>query len=793
MHPHFKFLFFAFLLTTQFGFCQSTDRYALIPRPAQLTPRAGEFTLSRTTTIMVPVNQPDLKAIADTLAHAINRSTGMGISVRSANRMAQPGNLIQFVPSTDPMLAAEGYRIDVTTQLIIIEATTARGFFYAVQTLYQLLPTAVFAARSAVPATNLLSLSVPACQIQDKPRYPYRGMNLDVSRHFFSVAFIKKYLDLMALHKFNTFHWHLTDDQGWRIEIKKYPKLTQVGAQRRETIVGHYDDYDPQVFDGKPYGGFYTQNEIRDVVRYAAAKYITIVPEIEMPGHARAALAAYPELACSPKSLSQEPYQVAAKWGVFEDVFCPTEKTFSFLEDVLTEVMALFPGQYIHIGGDECPKRAWRESAFCQQLIRQKKLKNERELQRYFMQRIDRFVTANGRRIVGWDEILEGNSPSLRLSPAAAVMCWRGTKGGIEAARQHHDVLMTPGQFCYFDHYQGDPAQEPVAFGESLPLAKVYSYNPTPAELSPADATHILGAQGNLWTEYIPTPDQAEYMIWPRAAALAEVVWTPLEQKNYNDFTRRLSTHFERLTYLNVNYARTLYDPTLVAKPTADGNVELTITANPLAPEVRYTLDGGIPSGESPRYEKPVVFAKSTAVRVATFQNGTPLSQLAKVQNEYIFSKATGKSYTLLNAPTTTRPDRAYSLTDGNTGSMGGYEVQGVVSFRSDLNVVIDLGQPQPVQSVRVGFLKYTASNICLPRQVDISVSDDGRTFRPVLTTNTNAAESGKRAITRLPFDFAPTTARYVCIIARNVGRVPAGLRNPGKAAKLAVDEIEVN
>ena len=775
-----SFLSLFIFATTLTSLGQALNRYAIIPRPAQLEARAGEFVVNRATTIRVPFAQPTLKAIVDSFASQLNRTIELGIVVQNAGNTSAQSNAIQFLPNRDTTLGPEGYRIDATAKLVTVEASTPTGFFYAVQTLYQLLPPTVL----AVKTHDLRSLQIPACRIQDRPRYPHRGLLLDVSRHFFPVAFIKKHLDLMALHKFNTFHWHLTDDQGWRIEIKKYPRLTQIGSQRRETIVGHYDDYDPQVFDGKPYGGFYTQNEIRDVVRYATARHITVVPEIEMPGHALAALSAYPELSCDPA----KSYQAATKWGVFTDVFCPTEKTFGFLEDVLTEIMALFPGKYIHIGGDECPKDVWRKSEFCQQLIRREGLKNEHELQSYFITRIDRFVTAKGRRIIGWDEILEGG-----VSPNATVMSWRGTKGGIDAARQRHDVIMTPGAFCYLDHYQGDPALEPTGFGDKLPIAKVYSYNPTPTELSPAEATHILGAQGNLWTEYIATTDQVEYMVWPRAAALAEVVWTPLALKNYDDFARRLPTHLERLATLDVNYAHTFFDATLTAQPTPNGKVSVAMATTPLVTgDLRYTLDGSIPSGESPRYGQPMLLDKSTTVRVATFRDGQPLSQLARVQTEYLVSKATGKPYTLLTAPTTGRPDKNYSLTNGVVGGMGGYELANVVSFTGDVSAVIDLGQSQPVEGVRVGFVKYTARNMCLPKQVDVAVSDDGQTFRPVATTKTNAAEGGKRGIVRLPVDFAPTTARYVRVIARNVGTVPAGLRNPGKAAQLAVDEIEV-
>lgn len=793
--------FFACLLPLTPAFCQLNERYSLIPQPTHLEPRTGEFVVSRTTTLMVPFADTELKYQVDAFAHQLLMSSGINLPIRALNKESLPGNLIQFMPLRDTTMGQEGYYLDISPQLITVEAATPKGFFYAIQTLYQLLPPSVLSKEasawnreavmnsSAAPRALLPALSIPTCRIQDKPRYPYRGMHLDVSRHFFPVSFIKKYLDLMALHKFNTFHWHLTDDQGWRIEIKKYPKLTQIGSHRSETIIGHYDDYDPQIFDGKPYDGFYTQDEIRDVIRYAAARYITIVPEIELPGHALAALAAYPELGCSAKG----GYTVATKWGVFDDVFCPTEKTFAFLDDVLTEVMELFPGRYIHIGGDECPKTVWHRNAFCQQLIKRLKLKNENGLQLYFVKRIDQFVTSKGRSIIGWDEILDGTSPTLQLSPNATVMSWRSVNSGIRAAQLHHNVIMTPGKFCYLDHYQGHPGQEPTAFGDFLPLSNVYSYDPTPASLSPEDATHILGAQGNVWTEYISTEQQAEYMIWPRAAALAEVGWTPLASKNYTDFLRRLRVHLERLTYLNTHYARTLYNAIPASRALPDGKVEVSLHTDESVPAIRYTLDGSIPSHESTLYTAPFLLAQTALVRTATFANGKPLVQLAQVAKEYLISKATGKSYTLLNTPTTGRPDKNFSLTDGNTGSVGGYEVDGVVSFRTDLNTVIDLGSTQEISQVRIGFLKYTAKNICLPRQVDISVSEDGKTFTPVFSTHTNAAEHGKRAIVRLPFDFKATNARYVRIIARNVGRVPAGLRYPGRTAQLALDEIEVH
>ncbi len=383
-------------------------------------------------------------------------------------------------------------------------------------------------------------IPLPRCKITDYPRYSYRGLHLDVCRHMFPVGFIKKYIDLMAMHKMNSFHWHLTEDQGWRIEIKKYPLLTSVGAWRKSSPVGRNEGQ-----DSIPYGGFYTQDEVRDIVEYARKRFITVIPEIELPGHAQAALASYPHLSCT-----GGPFEVWTWWGVSENIYCAgNEQVFEFLEGVLTEVMHLFPSPYIHIGGDEAPKTRWKACPKCQRRIRSEKLADEHQLQSYFVTRIEKFLNSQGRNIIGWDEILEGG-----LAPNATVMSWRGTQGGIETARLKHPVIMTPGSPCYFDHYQADPSLEPLAICCFNPLEKVYAFEPTPQELTPEEATYIIGAQGNLWTEYIKTPEHAEYMAYPRAIALAEVVWSPKDKRNYDDFLIRLESHKLRLDYRGVNY-----------------------------------------------------------------------------------------------------------------------------------------------------------------------------------------------------------------------------------------------
>ena len=441
----------------------------------------------------------------------------------------------------DSSLNPEAYHLKISSSGIEIRAADAAGAFYALQSVRQMLPAEIEYSHSADHVEWIL----PRVTIEDSPRFPYRGLHLDVGRYFFDVDFVKRYIDTMARYKFNTFHWHLTEDQGWRIEIKKYPRLTEVGAWRKETIVGK--NFDPYVGDGIPHGGFYTQEQVREVVAYAAERYVRVIPEIEMPGHATAAIASYPEFGCT-----HEPVEVLTRWGVMPNLFCPTEETFSFLEDVLTEVMDLFPSSYIHVGADEARKDQWKESPTAQSVMRREGLADENELQSYFIRRIEAFLNDNGRNLIGWDEILEGG-----LAPNATVMSWRGMIGGIEASQQGHDVVMTPTNYTYFDFYQGDPETEPMAMNWAnriIPLDTVYAFEPVPPGLSEDQAKHILGAQANVWTEYIPTPEYVEYMVYPRAAALSEVVWSPVSRRNIDDFYGRLAGNLPHLEMLGVNY-----------------------------------------------------------------------------------------------------------------------------------------------------------------------------------------------------------------------------------------------
>lgn len=507
--------------------------YPIIPQPNALTITDGAFILSDKSTILY---HPRLESEANYLSDLL---TGIHIDTYPATKQGEPSvNTIQL--SIDEAVEhKEAYSLSITEERIMIKAATPTGIFYGIQSLRQLLP-----------ETNTKKLSIPTCRISDIPRYPYRGMHLDVSRHFFPIDSIKEYIDMLALHKLNKFHWHLTDDQGWRIEIKKYPRLTEVGGYRAGTAIGRAGSRNaPYTYDSVRYGGYYTQQEIRELVDYAKKRHITVIPEIELPGHSRAALAAYPEY-----GNTSGPFSVARRWGIFEQVYAPTEETFSFLEDILVEVMDLFPGKYIHIGGDEVLKKEWEESSYAQQLIKDQHLQDEEGLQSYFIQRIEKFLNEHGRSIIGWDEILEGG-----LAPNATVMSWRGEAGGIAAARQGHPVIMTPGAYCYFDYYQVDPTlhpAEPVNGSDRFTsIEKVYYYNPTPDTLNTQEANYILGAQANVWTEYMPTWKRVQFQVLPRMAALAEVVWTQPAKKDWSDFHSRLQALIARYDQLGYHYA----------------------------------------------------------------------------------------------------------------------------------------------------------------------------------------------------------------------------------------------
>jgi hexosaminidase len=508
---------------------------ALIPVPAKLTPRSGTFPLDATTSI---VAANELRAQADLLRDQLRPATGLPLSV------APSGTGSRITLTLDAGLARlgeEGYRLNVAADEVAIRAPKPAGILHGTQTLRQLLPPPIF-RRAPVDAA---SWAIPAVEIEDRPRFGWRGSHLDVGRHFMPKEFVFKHIDLLALHKFNVFHWHLTEDQGWRIEIKKYPKLTAVGAFRKDTMTApRTKDAALRKFSGRAHGGFYTQDDVREVVRYATERGITVMPEIEMPGHALAAIAAYPELGNTGK-----PMEVLAHWGVTDHVLGVTDNVLRFFENVLEEVLELFPSKFIHVGGDECPKTEWRQTPAAQERMKKEGLKDEDELQSWFIRHFDSWLAKRGRRLVGWDEILEGG-----LAPGATVMSWRGENGGIAAARAGHDVVMAPEKPTYMDHSQSELPTEPLGHGGHNSLEDVYAYQPVPKELSADEGKHVLGAQGQIWTEYMPGPKRVEYMAWPRLVALAEVLWSPGETRNWTDFQKRLATHLERLAILDVNY-----------------------------------------------------------------------------------------------------------------------------------------------------------------------------------------------------------------------------------------------
>jgi len=608
------------------------DRYPIIPAPRRLEAGPGEFRLDRETRIMLSdPGSGDLRTLSELLAAPLRAATGFPLPVSPEPASDQAPNTISIRLTPGSVAAdSESYRLVVTERSVVLQAPTGAGILHGLQSLRQLLPPALErrirpldsqgVGDSAPPPVRWV---IPAVDIEDAPRFRYRGILLDVARWYYPPEFIKRVIDLLALYKLNTLHLHLTDDQGWRLEIKKYPRLTQVGAWRKETILGQH--FDPYVGDGTPHGGFYTQGQMRDLVAYAAARHVTILPEIEMPGHARAALAAYPELSCT-----GGPFEVSTRWGVHEDIFCPSEQTFAFLEDVLVEVMQLFPSPYIHIGGDEVPKQRWEKSPVAQEVMRHEGLRTEEELQSYFIRRIEAFLRAHGRRLIGWDETLEGG-----LAPEATVMSWRGVEGGTEAARQGHDVIMTPTDRTYFDYYQGDPAAEPLAIGGFVPLDSVYAFEPVPGELTTEQAAHVIGGQGNLWTEYIPTPERAEYMLLPRMLALAEALWSPGEARSWSRFVARLPAQFARLDGLGVDYR--VPEPVGLGgdRLVLEDRLTLAVGAPFPGATVRYTTDGSEPTTTSSRYVRPLeldLTAAPVTVSARTFMANGRSSPVARAR-----------------------------------------------------------------------------------------------------------------------------------------------------------------
>jgi hexosaminidase len=562
----------------------------IVPKPLAVILKDGSFVLNAQT--QINYSSSDLKQNANLLAEKFAASTGYSIKTITQGSLPQKNMILLSIESIGSS-NKEAYLLDVSEDQIKIKANNPNGVFYGMQTLLQLFPAEI---EFKSPVSDHV-WEIPNLTIEDEPRFKWRGVMLDICRHFFPVEFIKKQIDVLAMYKINTLHLHLTDDQGWRIEVKQYPKLTRVGAFRTE-------------FDGTVYGGFLTQNDIKEIVSYAKERYINIVPEIELPGHAKAALAAYPELSCT-----GGPFQVRTHWGVEKEVYCAgKEKTFEFLEHVLDELIPLFPGEYIHIGGDECPKDRWNACPSCKKRMQDENLKDADELQSYFVKRIEKIVNKHGRKMIGWDEILDGG-----LAPSATVMSWRGEKGGIAAAEMDHDVVMTPGNWLYFDYYQGDRKIEPVAIGGYTPLKKVYNYEPIPSALSESKHKHILGAQANMWTEYVSKPELVEYRLYPRVLALSELTWTAKDLKNYIDFERRVHNQLVRLDQHDINYHIPQPEQPFGScnKLVFTDSIEVVFnTSRPLT--MVYTVDGSDPDQQSSVYCKALKFNQSSILKIRT-------------------------------------------------------------------------------------------------------------------------------------------------------------------------------
>ena len=757
--------------------CGSHDpQIAIVPYPNHLETGRGTYRVTdRPVTCDSRTDERTQRAVVG-FAARLATVTGGTNPVTVADEV--PASGIRFV--TDESLPAEGYELNVDGEGIEVRASQFPGFLYALQSLEQLLPAAVYGTEPAPDA----AWEVPCVKIADAPRFAYRGMHLDVARHFFSVDEVKRYIDVMAIHKLNTLHWHLTDDQGWRIEIKRYPELTAVGSIRKATVVRK----EWGTYDGTPYGGFYTQDEIRDVVKYAADRGVTVIPEIDLPGHMLAALTAYPELGCT-----GGPYEVWGRWGVADDVLCPgREKTFEFLEGVLTEVMELFPSEYIHIGGDECPKVRWEKCPRCQAKIRQLGLKDDGEhtaehyLQSYVTDRIGKFLAQHGRRIIGWDEILEGRAPS-----DAVVMSWRGSEGGIAAAKLGHDVIMTPNSHFYFDYYQSlDTDAEPFGIGGYIPMEQVYSYDPAFPELTPEQQKHILGVQANLWTEYVLSDEHLEYMLLPRLAALSEVQWCLPETKDWNRFigSFRMDEIYSQMGY---EFAKHIFGVTAsYAVDPEKGGVVMTLTTQGGAP-IRYTLDGSDPTASSPLYKAPVTIGESCTFKAAALREGMQTPVYAR---KFDFNKATGRRIALNAAPTLKYTYGGASLlVDGYRGGPV-YSNGAWIGFLNEpLDVTIDMQGAKPYSAVTVESLVEKGEWVFPPSSVGVYLSDDGSEFTEAalmsVPQETAGSPDGVKPVKVL---FPETSARYLRVVARTVDPIPAWHGAAGQKAHMFVDEIIV-
>jgi hexosaminidase len=749
---------------------------ALIPQVQKMTLGESSFKFRENTKLVV--ESVDQEVVANQFAGLFEKATGWKLQVIVGGN--EGSNQVYF--KTDQVMAPEGYSIDVQKNRIEIKASKPAGFFYATQTIRQLLPVEI---ESQQKQQNIDWL-VPVVSINDNPAFKWRGFMLDVVRHFFPKEDVLRMIDNLALHKINTLHLHLVDDQGWRIEIKKYPKLTSVGAWRVDHEDKPWGARPPQQPGEKAtYGGFYTQEDIKEIVAYAQAHFMNVVPEIEMPAHVTSALAAYPQFSCKGTPLT---VPSGGLWPI-TDIYCAgNDSTFLFLQDVLSEVIDLFPSKYIHVGGDEATKTEWGKCPKCKKRIKDENLKNVGELQSYFMKRMEKFVNSKGRTLLGWDEILEGGLPA-----EATVMSWRGFQGGIEAANQGHDVVMTPTSDCYFDYYQGPMDQEPLAIGGYLPLSKVYNFNPVAPEISAEGAKHILGGQANLWTEFVPTFKHAEYMTFPRIAALAEAVWSPEEVRNWDDFSRRIKLFMKRYDQLGINYSKSAYKVTAKSElDPAKKQLAVSLKGELAGLEIHYTTDGSEPTNLSSIYSEPILLDKTSTLKAITFTDGIPFGKSMSLSLN--LNKATVKPVKyLIPYSKNYKGSGEYTMVNGVHGTTNHSDGEWQAWEGTNMDVVIDLQQQTEIHSISAGSIQNSGAWIFFPKKVEFFVSADGANFQKVGEVVTDVDPlSGEKQLKEYTATFNPVKAGFVKVVATNLGKAPKGHQGAGDNAWLFIDEIAV-
>lgn len=742
----------------------------IIPKPANIEVKEGVFQFSKDTKIIA--SNTTQKEIATALMNKFKAATGW--QPEFSNKKPK-NNYIEF--KIDKNLNREAYQLEVTSKSIVIIAKENAGLIYGLETIRQLLPTAI-ESKNQVSNVNWV---IPNVSIKDEPRFQWRGLMLDLSRHFFDKSYVIQTIDRLAMLKMNVLHLHLVDDQGWRIEIKKYPKLTEIGAWRvnQENVIWNARlTVDPN--EKGTYGGFLTQEELKEIVKYAANKNIQIIPEIEMPAHVSSAIAAYPELACFNQKIGVPSGGV---WPI-TDIYCAgKENTFEFLQDVIDEVVAIFPSKYIHIGGDEATKTNWETCPHCQKRMQEEGLKNVHELQSYFVKRMEKYINSKDKKVIGWDEILEGG-----LAPDATVMSWQGNEGGIEASKQGHDVVMTPQSHCYFDHYQGPQNEEPLAFGGYSPLSKVYQFDPVVKEMTPEQAKHVLGGQANLWAEYIPTTQQSEYMIFPRLGAMAEVLWSTKEARNWNDFTTRLPSLLARYDYLGINYSKSAYLVSAASKANLDKKqIKVALKNEFPNADIRYVLDNKSLDNQAIKYTDSITIQGTTILKASLFKEDKPVG---KVFTDSIqFHKAVGNQLTFKNPyHDNYKADGPLGLVNIIRGSKNFHDGQWQAWLEDDMEVVIDLEKNQSIHQVTLGALENQGSGIYFPTEIKAFISTDGKTYKEVGEIIRPFAINSNSELKDFKISFEKTNARFIKIIATNLKKSPKG-----ESSFLFFDEILID